>query len=66
MGFRAEARDPVLLRTLIEEACNTKPPRSEKTETAEQLRRERDEMLQYLLQAVKLQGTTGPHQLPGA
>jgi ethylene receptor len=50
--------NPVLMRALIEEAVaqHETAVSREKGETAEQLRRERDEMLQYLLQAnLKLQ-----------
>jgi signal transduction histidine kinase len=57
-GFVLKPVNPVLLRALIEEAVaqHETATNSEKGESAEQLRRERDEMLQYLLQAnLKLQ-----------
>jgi signal transduction histidine kinase len=57
-GFVLKPVNQVLLRALIEEAAaqHAAAANSEKGETAEQLRRERDEMLQYLLQAnLKLQ-----------
>ena len=57
-GFVLKPVNPVLLRTLIEEAVaqHETAAKREKGETAEQLRRERDEMLQYFLQAnLKLQ-----------
>jgi signal transduction histidine kinase len=57
-GFVLKPVNPVLLRSLIEEAVaqHETAANREKGENAEQLRRERDEMLQYLLQAnLKLQ-----------
>ena len=57
-GFVLKPVNQVLLRALIEEAVaqHETTATGEKGETAEQLRRERDEMLQYLLQAnLKLQ-----------
>jgi signal transduction histidine kinase len=57
-GFVLKPVNPVLLRALIEEAVaqHESPASRETAATAEQLRRERDEMLQYLLQAnLKLQ-----------
>ena len=57
-GFVLKPVNPVLLRALIEEAVaeHEAPGKRKKGETAAQLRRERDEMLQYLLQAnLKLQ-----------
>jgi signal transduction histidine kinase len=57
-GFVLKPVNPVLLHALIEEAVtqHETADNKEKGETAEQLRRERDEMLQYLLQAnLKLQ-----------
>src|ERR1700676_4431148 len=57
-GFVLKPVNPVLLRALIEEAvaAHEAPAKKKKGEKAEQLRRERDEMLQYLLQAnLKLQ-----------
>jgi signal transduction histidine kinase len=57
-GFVLKPVNPVLLHALIEEAVaqHESAPARETGETAEQLRLERDEMLQYLLQAnLKLQ-----------
>jgi signal transduction histidine kinase len=56
-GFLLKPVNPVLLHALLEEALlHNGAVKSEKSESAEQLRRERDEILQYLLQAnLKLQ-----------
>lgn len=57
-GFVLKPVNPVMLHALIEEAAEQHQTAAQrgKSETADQLRRERDEMLQHLLQAnLKLQ-----------